>query len=71
MLYSSDSNATADQLLRDVGSSRVRHGAVAVVDGRAVGQDEFVPYDMEIRQNLEMADPGWINKPSNGDLFDG
>jgi len=43
MLYSSDSNAMADQLLRDVGGSRARYGAVAVVDGRAVGQDEFAP----------------------------
>ena len=70
MLYSSDSNATADQLLRDIGGRRVRYGAVAVVDGRAVGQDEFVPYGMEARQKLEMADPGWVNKPSNGALFD-
>jgi hypothetical protein len=26
---------------------------------------------MELRQKLEMADLGWINKPSNGALFDG
>lgn len=43
MLYSSDSNAMTDQLLRDIGGRRVRYGAVAVVDGRAVGQDEFAP----------------------------
>ena len=41
MLYSSDSNAMADQLLRDIGGRRVRYGAVAVVDGRVVGQDKF------------------------------
>jgi hypothetical protein len=41
MLYSSNSNVMADQLLRDVGGRRVRYGSVAVVDGRVVGQDEF------------------------------
>jgi len=71
MLYSSDSNATADQLFRDVGSRRVRYGVVAVVDGRAVGRDEFVLYSIEVWQKLEVADPGWINKPSNSALFDG
>ncbi|OCL06727.1 hypothetical protein AOQ84DRAFT_355343 [Glonium stellatum] len=71
MLYSSDSNATADQLLRDVGGRRVRYGAVAVVDGRAIGHSELVPYGAEVRQKLEMADPGWISKPNNGALFDG
>ena len=62
---------TADQILRDIGGRRVLYGAVTVADGRAVGQDEFVPYGMEVQQKLEKADPGWINKPSNGALFDG
>lgn len=51
MLYSSNSNAIADQLLRDVGGRRVRYGVVAVVDGRAVGHDEFVPMVWKFGRN--------------------
>ena len=59
-LVSSDSNATAKELLREVGERQIRYGACSTANIGANGMEK-----------LAMGDPEVIHEPVNGNLFSG
>lgn len=72
LLRAFDSNGDADALLKDVGDRTVKYGEVALLGGRAVQRDEWLPpTDPQLVRRLEMSSPEWVRSPQDHMRYSG
>ena len=72
LLRAFDSNGDADALLKDVGDRTVKYGEVAILGGRAVPRETWLPpTDPQLVRRLEMASPEWVRPPQDHMRYSG
>lgn len=72
LLRGHDSNSEADALLKEVGNRKVKYGEVAILGGRVVPPDMYIPPDDSgVIRRLKMASPGFVRLPQDHTGYSG